>query len=39
VVLNEMFVFNEPISITKLALIAILLLSIIGLKIISKEAK
>ncbi|HEC1752213.1 TPA: multidrug efflux SMR transporter [Campylobacter lari] len=39
VVLNEMFIFNEPSSIAKLTLIAILLLSIIGLKIISKEAK
>ncbi|MBF7043389.1 DMT family transporter [Campylobacter volucris] len=39
VVLNEMFVFNEPTSNLKLALIAILLLSIIGLKLISKETK
>lgn len=39
VVLNEIFIFNEPSSVPKLILIAILLLSIIGLKIISKEAK
>ena len=39
VVLNEMFIFNESSSIAKLTLIAILLLSIIGLKIINKEAK
>lgn len=39
VVLNEMFVFNEPASNLKLTLIAILLLSIIGLKLVSKEVK
>ncbi|TXE87620.1 multidrug efflux SMR transporter [Campylobacter volucris] len=39
VVLNEMFVFNEPTSNLKLTLIAILLLSIIGLKLVSKEVK
>lgn len=38
VVLNEMFIFNEAVSIVKLVLIAILLLSIIALKWVSKEA-
>ncbi|EKD2377845.1 QacE family quaternary ammonium compound efflux SMR transporter, partial [Campylobacter jejuni] len=38
VVLNEMFIFNEAVSIIKLVLIVILLLSIIALKWISKEA-
>ncbi|HEG8359860.1 TPA: multidrug efflux SMR transporter [Campylobacter jejuni] len=38
VVLNEMFIFNEAVSIIKLVLIAILLLSIIALKWVSKEA-
>lgn len=37
VVLNEMFIFNEAVSIIKLVLIAILLLSIIALKWVSKE--
>ncbi|HHW4245470.1 TPA: DMT family transporter [Campylobacter coli] len=36
-VLNEMFIFNEAVSIIKLVLIAILLLSIIALKWVSKE--
>lgn len=39
VVLNEIFIFGVETSIIKITLIAILLLSIIGLKIISKEAK
>lgn len=37
VVLNEIFIFNEAVSIIKLVLIAILLLSIIALKWVSKE--
>lgn len=39
VVLNEIFLFDIEVSVTKIVLIAILLLSIIGLKLISKEAK
>ncbi|WP_291953330.1 multidrug efflux SMR transporter [Campylobacter sp.] len=38
VVLNEMLIFNEPISIIKLILITILLLSVVGLKFTSKES-
>ncbi|AJC88293.1 multidrug efflux SMR transporter [Campylobacter insulaenigrae] len=38
VVLNEMLIFNEPVSIIKIILIAILLLSVIGLKFASKES-
>ncbi|EPO1126334.1 DMT family transporter, partial [Campylobacter coli] len=39
VVLNEIFLFDIEVSVAKIVLIAILLLSIIGLKLISKEAK
>ncbi|TEY04592.1 multidrug efflux SMR transporter [Campylobacter sp. US33a] len=37
VVLSEMLIFNENFSLLKISLIALLLLSVIGLKFVSKE--